>query len=48
MPSNNKNQRIFITGGAGFIANRLMQKLVDNNEITVYDNFARDTFSVQV
>jgi len=45
MPSNNKNQRIFITGGAGFIANRLMRKLVDNNEITVYDNFARDTFS---
>ena len=35
----------FITGGAGFIANTLMQRLVDDNRIVVYDNFSRDTLS---
>lgn len=40
-----KNQKIFITGGAGFIANTLIQKLVVENEIVVYDNFHRDTIS---
>lgn len=40
-----KNKKIFITGGAGFIANTLMKKLVDENEIVIYDNFHRDTFS---
>ena len=40
-----KNKTIFITGGAGFIANRLISKLVDNNKIIVYDNFHRDTLS---
>lgn len=40
-----KGKRIFITGGAGFIANALMQVLVEENEITVYDNFHRDTLS---
>lgn len=39
------NKNIFITGGAGFIANTLIQKLVDYNKITVYDNFHRDTLS---
>jgi UDP-glucose 4-epimerase len=38
-------QNIFITGGAGFIANTLIQNLIENNKITVYDNFHRDTLS---
>lgn len=37
--------RYLITGGAGFIANTIMQRLVDDNEIVVYDNFHRDTLS---
>ena len=39
------NKNIFITGGAGFIANTLIQHLVEDNKITVYDNFHRDTLS---
>jgi UDP-glucose 4-epimerase len=39
------NQNIFITGGAGFIANSLISKLISDNRITVYDNFHRDTLS---
>ncbi len=35
----------FITGGAGFIANTLMQRLVDDHDIIVFDNFHRDTLS---
>ena len=41
--TNNKN--IFITGGAGFIANTLIANLIENNKITVYDNFHRDTLT---
>lgn len=40
-----RNKKIFITGGAGFIANRIIRELVGHNEITIYDNFKRDTFS---
>jgi UDP-glucose 4-epimerase len=40
-----KNQEIFITGGAGFIANTLIKRLVENNKIRIFDNFHRDTFS---
>ena len=40
-----KNKRIFITGGAGFIANKIIKNLVDANKIIVYDNFSRDTLS---
>ena len=40
-----KNKRIFITGGAGFIANTLIRHYIDNNKIVVYDNFHRDTLS---
>jgi UDP-glucose 4-epimerase len=38
-------KKIFITGGAGFIANRLISSLVETNKIIVYDNFHRDTLS---
>lgn len=39
------NKNIFITGGAGFIANTLIKQLVEENVITVYDNFHRDTLT---
>jgi UDP-glucose 4-epimerase len=38
-------KKIFITGGAGFIANTLIRNLIDTNNITVYDNFHRDTLT---
>lgn len=39
------NKSIFITGGAGFIANTLIGTLVERNKIVVYDNFHRDTLT---
>lgn len=36
---------VFITGGAGFIGSTLVGKLVENNKITIYDNFRRDAVS---
>lgn len=38
-------KKIFITGGAGFIANTLIRQLVEKNKIMVYDNFHRDTLT---
>jgi len=40
-----KNKRIFITGGAGFIANTIIKNLISNNQIIAFDNFHRDTLS---
>lgn len=40
-----KDKTIFITGGAGFIANALIKHYIDSNKIVVYDNFHRDTLS---
>ncbi|MBI2265749.1 MAG: NAD-dependent epimerase/dehydratase family protein [Armatimonadetes bacterium] len=40
-----KNKKIFITGGAGFIANALIKRIIEENHIIVYDNFHRDTLS---
>lgn len=40
-----KNKKLFITGGAGFIANNIIKYLIEENHITVYDNFYRDTLS---
>jgi UDP-glucose 4-epimerase len=40
-----EGKRIFITGGAGFIANALIKQLVDQNKIIVFDNFHRDTLT---
>ncbi len=37
-----KNKKIFITGGAGFIASHLCQRLIEDNRITVYDNNLRN------
>ena len=43
-----KNKKIFITGGAGFIANTIISRLIESNEIVVYDNFHRDTLTNSV
>ena len=40
-----KRKKIFITGGAGFIANTMISRLIEENKIIVYDNFHRDTLS---
>jgi UDP-glucose 4-epimerase len=40
-----QGKTIFITGGAGFIANTLIKHYISNNNIVVYDNFHRDTLS---
>ena len=40
-----KNKKVFITGGAGFIANALIGRLIEDNSVVVYDNFFRDTLS---
>jgi UDP-glucose 4-epimerase len=39
------NKKIFITGGAGFIANTLIKHYINDNKIVVYDNFHRDTLT---
>src|SRR6056300_187078 len=38
-------KNFFITGGAGFISNKIIKRLIDHNKITVYDNFSRDTLT---
>ena len=40
-----KGRRIFITGGAGFIGSTLIGRLIDDNQITVFDDFRRDALS---
>ena len=40
-----ENKIMFITGGAGFIANTLIKHYVEKNKIVVYDNFHRDTLT---
>jgi nucleoside-diphosphate-sugar epimerase len=35
-------KRILITGGAGFIGSHLVERLIDDNEIVVYDNLHRN------
>jgi UDP-glucose 4-epimerase len=38
-----RGKRIFITGGAGFIASAIIARLVRDNAIVVYDDFSRDS-----
>jgi len=40
-----EGKRIFITGGAGFIATALAQRLVEKNELVTFDNYTRDTLN---
>jgi len=35
-------KKIFITGGAGFIASYVIEKLIEENEVIVYDNLRRN------
>lgn len=37
-----KNRRIFMTGGAGFIGTALISRLIEDNEIVVYDTLQRN------
>ncbi len=38
-----KNKKIFITGGAGFIGSSLIERLINDNQIIVYDKLERDS-----
>src|SRR5919206_3119110 len=40
-----RGKRIFVTGGAGFIATTLARRLVDDNQIVALDNLHRDALS---
>jgi len=37
-------KHVFITGGAGFIASHLIERLVDQHRVTIYDNLHRNAF----
>ncbi len=37
-----KDKKIFITGGAGFIGSTLVERLINDNEIVVYDTLERN------
>ncbi len=39
------NKTIFITGGAGFIGSALAERLVNDNQIIIYDNFRRNSLT---
>lgn len=38
-------QRVFVTGGAGFIGSTLIGRLVEDNEIVVFDNLSRNALA---
>ncbi len=40
-----KGKRIFISGGAGFIGSTMAARLVDDNQVVVFDNMSRDALS---
>jgi UDP-glucose 4-epimerase len=40
-----QGKRIFVTGGAGFIATTLARTLVDGNEVVALDNLHRDALT---
>ncbi|MBN2293916.1 MAG: NAD-dependent epimerase/dehydratase family protein [Pirellulales bacterium] len=44
---NIRGKRIFITGGAGFIGSTLAGRLLDENDVTIYDDFRRDSLSTR-
>jgi UDP-glucose 4-epimerase len=39
------NKRIFITGGAGFIGSTLIARLIEHNDIVVYDDLRRNALA---
>jgi len=42
-----EGKSIFVTGGAGFIGSTLVGRLVERNQVTVFDNMSRDRLSLQ-
>jgi UDP-glucuronate decarboxylase len=38
-------KKLFITGGAGFIGTKLAERLVDDNQIVIYDNLHRNAIA---
>jgi UDP-glucose 4-epimerase len=42
-----KDKRIFITGGAGFIGSTLIGRLIEENQITVYDDLRRNALQTK-
>ena len=40
-----KDKTIFITGGAGFIGSTLVERLVSDNRIMIYDNLSRNSLA---
>ena len=47
MTSKLNNRRIFITGGAGFIGSTLIGRLIDENDVVVYDNLRRNALAAR-
>ena len=43
--SNLEGRKIFITGGGGFIGSTLVGRLIEANEVVIYDSFVRDALS---
>src|SRR5215207_1877948 len=42
-----EGKRFFITGGAGFIGSKLVEQLLDKNQVIVYDTLRRDSLKDQ-
>ncbi|MFQ5457031.1 MAG: NAD-dependent epimerase/dehydratase family protein [Myxococcota bacterium] len=38
-----EGKRIFVTGGAGFIGSKFVERVLEKNEVVIYDNFARNS-----
>ncbi len=37
-----KGKNLFVTGGAGFIGSHFIERVIDNNKVTVFDNLSRN------
>lgn len=42
-----QGKKIFITGGCGFIGSSLIERVIDHNHVTVYDNMDRNTLATR-